>query len=108
MEDSVGSRKSVDVKGPTVLVIGPKSSTSFSFSEIQNVWGVRLGMITYDENFLIIELMNGVTIDVGELDDGFSVLLEGICENLPDFAPERVAELDGSDGRNVLIWASTV
>ena len=94
----------MNVNGESASVYGPRGSRTFSFAEIRRVWGVRIGKITYDEDFIIIELEDGQKIDVGELDDGFGNLIDSMVQRLPNFLRDCITELDQSDGTDKLLW----
>jgi hypothetical protein len=72
---------------------------------VDRVFFEGMNKITYDENFLILEGTDGKTIEVGELDDGFSDFEQDLVRKLPAF-PEDWRQMTAAitPGVRELVW----
>lgn len=60
-------------------------SHSIRLSEVVSVDGAKVDKVTYEENFLVLTMIDGRRIAIGELADGFLKFVAEITASLPDF-----------------------
>lgn len=67
-------------------------------------WGVirrivaqKVNRVTYDEVFVQIETLDGASVVIGQLDDGFDDFVQTIGQKFPSIEPGWIAKVDARE-----------
>ena len=79
-------------------------TTRIGFDQIRRIVGEKLDKLTYEENFLLLDLDDGRRISLGELDSGFAES-ESALRTFASLDPNWRAELESAPaGTPRLLW----
>jgi hypothetical protein len=98
-------RPSITASGDSIGIRKGFSNSLFNISDIASIEVTKIGKITYDELFLILNFLDGSSVNLGELDNGFNEAELFLRNRLDGFPPgwQAVADKLPLNYRN-LIW----
>lgn len=99
-------RQSIKRIADGFMLRDPDGSQSIRLSEVVTVDGAKVDKVTYDENFLVLAMVDGRRIAIGELADGFSEFVAAITGSFTNFPEDWSMSVDRAQpGDEIRLWA---
>ncbi|WP_443747428.1 PH domain-containing protein [Asticcacaulis solisilvae] len=74
------------------------------WSSVVAIHARRVDRVTYDEIFLMLELADGRSVSIGELDKGFAAFREALPDTFPNMETNWYSLAERHDGKPVRVW----
>jgi len=102
---AAGEAQTVRTREEGFAVHHLRRTSDLRFSEIVSVTALKVGKVTYDENYLIFLGKDGCEVAVGELAEGIAELEHALFQAWPEF-PRRWSALveHAPVGQPICIW----
>lgn len=95
---------SITINGNSINIYRWPRTTRIGFDKIRRIVGEKLDKLTYEENFLLLDLDDGGRISLGELDSGFAELKSEL-RKFASLDPNWRAELESAPAETPsLLW----
>ena len=103
------STPSLKIEGDALVIRAwLRSTRRIALDRIRRIGSVKRDLVTFEQNYLLLELDDGEQASLGELDRGFPAVEEKLRERFSPFNPGWKAVLEGGPaGVRHLIWERT-